>query len=354
VVVVEGGSGRPLTEDIWSGQLAQIRPENYDTSAARQDMEMLVGGGDAARGSVLKAKTATEAEIVSQGLRGRSAERTDVIEDLLTDVGKYVLEMCLRKLSPQDVQEIAGPQAQWPQWTAEQVFKQVSLGVRGGSTGKPDRLQEQDRWTKLLPVIKEAMGQVSELRQAGQEDMAQAVIELVRETLRRFDERVDINQFLPKPKEGEQGAQGPQVTQQQFDHAKQLVEELQAKLAEAEKALQDKAADRDAEIQKAQITAQSSVESAEEVARIKAAADIEIARINAAAKALQPTPAEPGGVMGVLDGLEAQDQRSDATMPEAGEPAQPGGVHPAVAAMLGAAPVEAMEPGEPQPGQMLP
>ena len=75
--------------------------------------------------------------------------------------------------------EVAGPQAQWPAWTADQVFKQVSLSVRGGSTGKPDRLQEQDRWTKLLPVIKEAMAQVAELRTAGQDDMAEAVVELV-------------------------------------------------------------------------------------------------------------------------------------------------------------------------------
>ena len=48
---------------MWSGQLAQIRPENYNTQPARSDMEMLIGGGDAARGSVLQAKTATEAEI---------------------------------------------------------------------------------------------------------------------------------------------------------------------------------------------------------------------------------------------------------------------------------------------------
>jgi uncharacterized membrane protein YgcG len=59
----------------------------------------------------------------------------------------------------------------------------------------------------LLPVIKDAMAQVVEMRMAGREPESQAVIELVRETLRRFDERIDIERFLPKPGDGEEGQQ---------------------------------------------------------------------------------------------------------------------------------------------------
>jgi hypothetical protein len=344
IVVVEGGSGRPLSEDIWSGQLAQINPVNYDTSAPRQDMEMLVGGGDAARGAVLKAKTATEAEILSQGLRGRSAERTDTIEDLLTDVGTYSLEMCLRKLTPQDVQEIAGPEAQWPAWTADQVFKQVSLSVRGGSTGKPDRLQEQDRWTKLMPVIKEAMAQVAELRAQNQSDMAEAVIALVRETLRRFDERVDIQQFLPEPEEGEQGEQDDgsmKVTPEMLDQAKQMVEELQGKLAECEKLLQDKEADRENEIQRAQINAAADIEKADKVARIDAAAKVQVARITAATPPL-PAVDEPQGLAQALDliagemgeGMEGGEMEEPLEPAEPPEPPPPSETQQLIAAVL--------------------
>jgi hypothetical protein len=50
------------------------------------------------------------------------------------------------------------------------------------------------------------MGKVAELRMANQEQASQAVIELVRETLRRFDERIDIDRFLPAAKEGEEPA----------------------------------------------------------------------------------------------------------------------------------------------------
>ena len=41
------------------------------------------------------------------------------------------------------------------------------------------------------------MQQVIQFRQAGLNDQAEGVIELLRETLKRFDERIDIGKFFP-------------------------------------------------------------------------------------------------------------------------------------------------------------
>jgi len=179
-IMIEGVGGQPIQNDLFMGQLTQLRAENYDTTAARSFMEMIVGGGDAARGTVMKAKTATEAEIMSQGLRGRSAERQDVIEDLLTELGEYSLQICLRMLTPEEVQRIAGPDAFWPVMSPDDIFELISVEVRAGSTGKPDRLQNQDRWTKLMPVVEKTMEQVAQLRQNGQGQLAEALIALLR------------------------------------------------------------------------------------------------------------------------------------------------------------------------------
>lgn len=233
LIVVEGVGGRPLSEDIFIGQLVKLAGENYDTTAARSFMEMIVGGGDAARGSVMKAKTATEAEIMSQGLRGRSAERQDTMEDLLEELGVYALQVDLRMLTPAEVQRIAGPDAQWPALSVDDVFELVQVEVRAGSTGKPDRLQEQDRWTQLLPQIKETMQQVSELRTNGQGQLAEVLIELLRETLRRFDERLDLDALFPPPAQqpGGQSAPSPELAA-----AMKEIEALKAQLAEKESA----------------------------------------------------------------------------------------------------------------------
>jgi hypothetical protein len=229
-IVVEGVGQNPLTADIFMGSMATLRGENYDTGATRSDIERILGGSDATTGSITKAKTATEAEILSQGLRSRSGERQDILEDMLNELGPYCLEIMLRKLPEQKVKEMVGPQAVWPTMDLDQIFNLVTVEVRGGSTGKPDRLQEQDRWTKLLPIINEAVGKVSELRSTGQDALAQAVIELTRETLRRFDERLDIEQFLPKAPEGEDD---PVALKQQVFTMKQQGEKMVAQLKDA-------------------------------------------------------------------------------------------------------------------------
>lgn len=233
-IVISGVGNQSLSNDIYSGSLGNINMQNYDTAPARSDMEMIIGGGDAARGTVMKAKTATEAEIVSQGLRGRSAERQDVIEDLLNELGPYALEILLRKMDENEVKLLAGQDAVWPSMDLDQIFNMVTAEVRGGSTGKPDRLQEQDRWTKLMPVIQDCMGKVAELREKGQDAMANVVIELTRETLRRFDERIDIEQFLPPPQQDEED---PATLKQQLMTMKQQLEMAMNAAKEAEEKL---------------------------------------------------------------------------------------------------------------------
>lgn len=306
IIQIEGNGGNtPLSNDLQAINLGQINPANYDTAPPRQDIEMLVGGGDAARGSVLKAKTATEAEILSQGLRGRSAERTDVIEDLLSEVGSTALEICLRKLTAEEVAEIAGPQAlqAWPRLSAEQVFRMVSVRVRGGSTGKPDRLQEQDRWTKLLPVIKDTVKEIVATRQAGQEQLAQLAMALLKETLRRFDEAFEVEQYLPEPKDGEMDQ--PEITPEMVQEAKDMIQELQAKVQELEGQLADKTAEVEADVRKAEIQAAASVESAERVARIKAASDVEVARVTSAVPPMA-APAQPSSLAAALGAVTAE------------------------------------------------
>ena len=224
IVMVEGVGNNPLSNDLQAVNLGRIDPALYNTQPPRSDIEMLVGGGDAARGSVLEAKTATEAEILSQGLRGRSSERQDTMEDMLTEMGTFALQVCLLKLTTEEVQRIAGPDAVWPELSPQDVFEQVTLNVRGGSTGKPDRLQEQDRWTKLLPVIEGTIQKVSELRAQGQNELAGALVALTRETLRSFDERIDIEQFLPAPKAD--GQPDPQALAQQVEQLKALIKQL--------------------------------------------------------------------------------------------------------------------------------
>lgn len=230
LIMVEGVGGQPLQNDIFVGQLGKMDPMAYDTAGCRYDMERVLGGGDSNTGSITKAKTATEAEILSQGLQSRSAERRDTLEDMFNELGPYCLEIMLRKFSEQEVKAMAGPDSAWPQLSIDDIFNLVTVEVRGGSTGKPDKLQEQDRWTKLLPIINEAVAKIAELREKGQDHLAQAVIEITRETMRRFDERLDIESFLPKKPQGEDD---PVMLKQQMFAMRGQLEQVMGDLQKA-------------------------------------------------------------------------------------------------------------------------
>lgn len=236
MIGVEGVTGRPLSDDMEAVTLGTINPANYSTEPSRADIEQLIGGGDAARGTVLKAKTATEAEIMAQGLRGRSSERVDSMEDLLTEVGEYALQVCLRKMTSEEVKRVAGADATWPTLSIDQVFEQVYVEVRGGSTGKPDRLQEQDRWTKLQPVIEKTVTTVADLYAKGQVRLGQALVAMLRETLRRFDEHIDIDQYLPEPPE--QDKPNPEQLAQEVQQLKMHAQELQQQLEKAQEQME--------------------------------------------------------------------------------------------------------------------
>lgn len=197
VVVIQGAAGKPLDEDLFEFKNIPLDPMVYDTTAIRSDIDLVSGATDAARGAVVKAKTATEAEIMQQGLSARTAERQDAIEDWIGEMAICATQILLEKLPREEVVKVAGDEAVWPEMSKDQIFSMVQVEVRAGSTGKPNAARDQERWLKLLPLLQEAMIKVTELRVQGQYDMADAVVELVKETMRRFDERIDLDDFIP-------------------------------------------------------------------------------------------------------------------------------------------------------------
>ncbi len=240
-VGIEGNPDQPIEKDIAILQNPPVDPATYDVQPILRDAEMVLGAGDAAKGTINKAKTATEAEIMAQGLQSRVAERQDVVEDWISEMAQYAAEICLQEMTLPQVQRIAGANAVWPKFSKEQVFDLVSIDIRAGSTGKPNRNKEREQWAQMLPQIQQAVQTVMQLRQGGQNDMAETVIKLLEETLRRFDDRIDIEQFMPQKEEGNEPQEIPQEIQQQIQQGQQMIEQLQQENQQLKQAAQDKA-----------------------------------------------------------------------------------------------------------------
>lgn len=231
IIVIKGGGGQPLSHDLMVMDNPPIDPANYDTLPIRTDVELISGASDAANGAVQKAKTATEASYLQEGLANRTSERQDALEDWVKELGTYALQIGLQVWSLADVQEIAGKDAVWPQMDKAAMFDKINIEVRAGSSGKPNSQDEREHWTNLLPVLKEATQAVAEMRQLGNEDMAQALIEMMKETFRRFDERIDIDAFFPRQQAGDPTQELAQCKQELM----QAQQELQALHQELDK-----------------------------------------------------------------------------------------------------------------------
>jgi hypothetical protein len=206
--------GRPLNQAIIPRQHPPIDPAVYDTSAVRYDWEQVTGMQDAARSSVVNPKTATEASIMQQALSGRVSEFRDQVEDWLQDLARYAAQILLLELTPAQVERIMGPGEptmiqtpsgpipsmtktyDWPELSREQVFDMIELKIRAGTTGAPDKLDQQESWAKLLPVIQTLVMQIMQVNAGGGD--AEPLINLLRETLSRYDDKLDVDQFIPK------------------------------------------------------------------------------------------------------------------------------------------------------------
>jgi len=206
--------GKPLSQVIQARQHPPIDPVVYDTSAVRYDWEQVTGLQDAARSSVVTPKTATEASIMQQSLSGRVSEFRDGVEDWLQELAQYAAQILLQELTPAQVERIMGPSEEqsidtggqqmivevksydWPQLTKDQVFEMVQLQIRAGTTGAPDKLEQQENWSRALPIIQGLVTQILQVRAQGMD--AEPLVNLLRESLKRFDERLDVEQFIPK------------------------------------------------------------------------------------------------------------------------------------------------------------
>ena len=196
-IALINASGQDVRSVFQPSNPPPMNPQVYDTTPLRVDMEWISGLGDAQRGGVMRAKTATEANIQQSGLATRVQEKVDMTEDWLKKIAWFSAEILLQEIPPQKAQQIAGPHAFWPILNKQQLYDSVYINIAAGSTGMPDTDAERMRWTELMPVIMQGIQFVQQLRQMGIPDQFNPYVQLLEETFKRFDERIDIAKFLP-------------------------------------------------------------------------------------------------------------------------------------------------------------
>lgn len=158
-----------------------VDPNLYETAQLFGDMQLVSGAQEAQYGGVSKA-TATESAIAANSTTASDSAAIDDLDMFLTLVARAAGQILQREMSQEKVAEIVGPGAVWVEATLEQIANEVMLEVEAGSTGKPNQAVEINNWKQLLPSLL----QMPNLNQEW----------LLRETLRRLDDRLDVTEAV--------------------------------------------------------------------------------------------------------------------------------------------------------------
>lgn len=196
--------GTPVNEMLAPVAYAPIDPALYDTAVIRAELEMIWGIQEALSSSIRTAKTATEAEIQQTGTNARTGYMRDNLDAMMGELAEYTAEVAVQKLDAQDVKELAGPWAFWPEgMKIEDIGSLVTVDIRAGSSGKPDTTRQRQAWATVMPVLQNAIVQVGQLRGSSPQDIADSIEALIEETLARTGDRLDASRFLPPAPDGD-------------------------------------------------------------------------------------------------------------------------------------------------------
>lgn len=185
-----------LDQVIAEKPVPKVDPRMFDTTAVQADMEKLSGVQEALQSSVQVAKTATEANIQQSGFTARTSADRDSLEDVLDELALHTAETAIQEITPADAERIAGPEAFWPfGMEIDDIFTMLSIEIDAGTTGKPKEEAERQAWASILPMLTKMVMQIRQV-EAMDPALSMALRNLLRETVRRLDDRLDIDQFL--------------------------------------------------------------------------------------------------------------------------------------------------------------
>ena len=193
---------------------------------------------------------------MAMGLQSRTGEMLDVIEDWLTDMAEYALQIMLLILTRDHAVECAGDGAMWPDESSrDEAYRLISVKIRAGSTARPNKMRERDQWIQFMPQVLQLIQSVAQARQQQMPDLEHAYREVLEETLRRFDERLSVDSFLPAQSEEQPPQADPRIAQME-----QVIQQLAQQMQEMQQAMQQYAAQGDSNLQREQIRADGAME----------------------------------------------------------------------------------------------
>lgn len=203
--------GQKIDDVLQVMHMPPIDPAVYDTVPVFEDVLRVLGSDQADNGTTAGA-TATEVSVAQFSQNTDLTSTIDDINDVMTELAIAASQILVLNVSQETVQKVVGPGAVWPMLDKQSVAENVWLEVDVGANGPPDRQEDVQMLTQLVPLLQRIPGISPEW--------------LARQLIRRMGESLDmgeafaegvpsmeaLNQLMgrpPAPPEGEPSEGGP-------------------------------------------------------------------------------------------------------------------------------------------------
>lgn len=149
--------GRPVSDILMPVQKIGVDPNLYETAGDFEDMQRMTGNAEANLGGT-GGGTATESSIAETSRQGSLGLDADDLDEMLTSLFRAAGMVLMTELSADTVKEIAGPGAVWPELSRAEVVKELWLGVKAGSSGRPNQARDAATFERIYPVLLQVPG----------------------------------------------------------------------------------------------------------------------------------------------------------------------------------------------------
>lgn len=149
--------GRPASDLLAPVQKIGIDPNLYETESLFNDMQRVTGQAEANLGGTGNS-SATESNIAENSRQGAIGLDSDDLDEMLSALFRACGTVLLTELDEATVKEIAGPGAVWPSLSRSEVAREVSLEVKGGSSGRPNQSRDAATFERVYPLLVQVPG----------------------------------------------------------------------------------------------------------------------------------------------------------------------------------------------------
>jgi len=151
--------GQAVDALLQRGPTVGIDPNLYEVETTNTDLLRTVGSQEANLGG-LSGATATESSIAEGSRVSSISDNVDDLDELLTDLARAGGTVLLMEMSKEQVIEVVGPGAVWPDApvTRLEASKELVLSIKAGSSGRPNQAADLANIERGAPLLLQLPG----------------------------------------------------------------------------------------------------------------------------------------------------------------------------------------------------